>query len=237
MPNSWFQFKQFRINQERSAMKVGTDGVLLGAWTNLNGIKHIVDMGCGTGLVALMLAQRSKARIDGIEINQNAASQAAENFASSPWPERLNSICGDIKQVCKLLEGEFDLAVCNPPFFPGHVKPPEENRSYARHINANDWILWFNAAFEMTTSTGKAVFILPFENISERIKTADQSGFYPEAILNIRPKPGKEFKRCIVQFSKQKTEMIHHELTIETGERGIYTDEFKTLVKDFYLKL
>ena len=235
MPNTWFQFKQFRINQDRSAMKVGTDGVLLGAFINVDGVKRIADMGCGTGLVALMLAQRSGATIDGIELDQNAAFQAAENFSASPWPERLNCICGDIEQVSKLLDGEFDLAVCNPPYFPGHVRPPDENRSNARHLKDQEWFAWFSSAYKMTTSTGKAVFIFPYEDKEERLQTAEKAGFFPELILNVRPKPGKAFKRFVVQFLKEKVETEIKELTIETHQRGIYTNEFKTLMKDFYL--
>lgn len=236
MPNSWFQFRQFRINQDRCAMKVGTDGVLLGAWTPVpENTRKIADLGTGTGLLALMLAQRSEAGIHAVEVDKQAAEQAAENFAASPWSTRLTVICCDILSFAEQNKEPFDLVVCNPPYFPGHLLPSDPGRSKARHITTRsigDWLLTIS---HLMLPTGKAALILPFNETDNWLEEAALHGLYPEQRIHVRPLLEKSFKRVLLYLSKQPGTIRTNELTIETGKRGIYTREFYALVKDFYI--
>jgi len=236
--NTWFQFKQFKINQDRCAMKVGTDGVLLGTWLPVGRANRIVDMGTGTGLISLILAQRSSARITAVESDMEAAMQAAENFASSPWPERLECMVGDVHEFSLLPENQFDLAVCNPPYFPGDLLPPDDARSKARHMNQEeDWIMWLTSAFRLTAVAGKAAFVIPSDGIESRLERVADAGFYTEQVVSVSGNEIKKPKRVLLLLSKQPIHCIEKSLAIETHERGIYTDAFKKLVKDFYLNL
>ena len=132
MANSYFRFKQFTIHQEKCAMKVGTDGCLLGAWVDLSQSQRILDVGCGSGLIAIMTAQRcTNVTITGIEIDNEAASQATENAESSPWAERIEIICEDFLKFTP--EQQFDTIVSNPPYFSNSLKCPNDKRNKARH--------------------------------------------------------------------------------------------------------
>ncbi len=218
-------------------MKVGTDGVLLGTWLPLEGSNHIVDMGTGTGLIALLVAQRSKARIAAIEADMDAAIQASENFASSPWPQQLECIYGDVHVVSHLMAHQFDLAVCNPPFFAGDLVSPDKARTKARHMSEqDDWICWLDSAFRLTTNHGKAAFIVPSEGVEKRICQSEEIGFHTEQVIWVSGSIHKKPKRVLLLFSKQPTQKTEHSIAIETNERGNYTADFKTLIRDFYLE-
>lgn len=238
MANSWFQFKQFRIEQDKCAMKVGTDGVTLGAWTPLDNIRSVVDLGSGTGLISLMIAQRSKARIAGIESEMDAATQSASNFMNSPWPERLESVWADVHEMSQLWGGQFDLAVCNPPFFQGHVRPTNAPRNQARHLFSPHVAVkktWFDAAFQLTNEQGKAAFIFPFENEKEWLHQAKAAGWYVERMCHLQGHSHKEVKRVLVHLQKSPCETTSESLCIEGKERGTYTHAFGQLVDPFYL--
>ncbi|MFW5831965.1 MAG: tRNA1(Val) (adenine(37)-N6)-methyltransferase, partial [Prolixibacteraceae bacterium] len=131
--NDYFQFKQFKIIQKKSAMRVGTDGVLLGAWTGISGARQILDVGTGTGLIAIMLAQRSNAKITGVEIEKNAAREAFTNALQSPWRERINILHASFQEFTAAAPGKFDLVVSNPPFFINDKRPADIHKSVARH--------------------------------------------------------------------------------------------------------
>jgi tRNA1Val (adenine37-N6)-methyltransferase len=238
MSNSWFQFKQFRVDQDKCAMKVGTDGVLLGAWTPLNDVQSVVDLGSGTGLISLMIAQRSKARVTGIESDMDAAQQSAENFAKSPWPERLESVWADVHEMSELWDAQFDLAVCNPPFFDGHFRPSNAPRNNARQlVNAGQFEkkTWFDAAFKLTKPHGSAAFILPFDTADIWIKKAIEAGWFIENQVFVGGNLNKPFKRVLIFLKKMECVTSLTELFIEGSERGKYTFEFGELVKEFYL--
>ena len=131
-----FRFKQFGVRHEKSAMKVGTDGVLLGAWTNAENAKKVLDIGTGTGLIALMIAQRSKALITGIEIDEDAAEEAYENFVSSPWGDRLRVENSDFAVFSNICNEKYDVIVSNPPYFVDSLECPDEKRGKARHTSS-----------------------------------------------------------------------------------------------------
>ncbi len=147
-------------------MKVGSDSVLLGAWTEVNNIRNVADLGAGTGILGLMLAQRAKARVTAIDIDIDATIQSAENFSNSPWPELFESVCADIHELTDVYKGVFDLAIFNPPYFEGHVIAASANRTTARHLNdeSNSRLHWLKTAFEITNKEGKSSMIIPFEN-------------------------------------------------------------------------
>ena len=238
MSNSWFQFKQFKVEQDKCAMKVGTDGVLLGAWAPLENTRMVVDLGSGTGLISLMIAQRSKARITGIESDMDAATQSAENFVHSPWPERLESVWADVHEMSTLWAGQFDLAVCNPPFFQGHVRPSNAPRNQARHLLSPKTEIkktWFEAAYKITKETGRAAFIFPYEFAHEWLSEAESAGWYVQIRVNVRGHAGKEYKRVLVYLVKHPVAIQEEELCIESEERSVYTAAFGQLVSDFYL--
>jgi tRNA1Val (adenine37-N6)-methyltransferase len=236
MPNSWFQFKHFRVEQDQCAMKVNTDSVLLGAIVPLENIKTAVDLGAGTGLLSLMLAQREKIRVHAIEQDKDAALQCAYNFMKSPWPHLLESMWADVHGCRKIFENQFDMAICNPPYFENHLGATEENRHNARHLNASNSIEnWFDTAFQITNENGKAAFILPYFEVDNWCKIAEEIGWNVDEIIKVKPNPNKEYKRAILLLKKIATPTKSREIIIETEMRGEYSIEFQELVKDFYL--
>ena len=161
---SSFTFKQFHINQQHCAMKVGTDGILLGAWTDVSDCQYILDMGTGTGLVALMLAQRSHVhcQIEAVELDLLAAQQAQENFQASPWHNRLHLTRQDVQTYCQQTAHQFDLIVANPPYFAQGVECKNDERALARYVQQShlDWLNW---ATSCLSEKGKISFVLPYE--------------------------------------------------------------------------
>jgi len=237
MSNNWFRFKQFTIRQDKTAMKVGTDGVLLGAWACVDGCKKILDAGTGTGLIALMLAQRCRAEIDAIEIDTDAAIQASENVNESLWADRINVIQISFQDFCNSSESKYDMIVCNPPFFKNSLKAQDPSRNLARHFDQLDELELFTGALKLLESDGHLCIIFPAENEKEIISQAKSKGFYPSKILRIRPTSGKSFKRILVDFIFLECLPIEEELTIETGQRHAYSEEYLNLTRDFYYKL
>ena len=162
MPNPYFAFKQFTVRHDRCAMKVGTDGVLLGAWTDLSHSRRILDIGTGTGLIALMLAQRCMdARITAIDLDSAAVEQAQENIQASPWKDRIEALQQDICTYHP--NGTFDTIVSNPPYFIDSLKCPDGQRSTARHTDTLDADRLIGKVSELLTSDGRFSIILPAE--------------------------------------------------------------------------
>ncbi len=160
--NNWFEFKQFRIEQQKAAMKVGTDGVLLGAWTPIVDAQRILDVGTGTGLIALMLAQRSNARIDAVEIDKLASEEAEFNFAQSPWNDRLNVFNTNFQVFVNLPFVPYDLIVSNPPFFINSLKTKCAALSVARHDEMLSFDQLITGAKRLLSNTGRFCVIIPF---------------------------------------------------------------------------
>lgn len=239
MANTWFQFKQFRINQDRCAMKVGSDSVLLGAWTETKEIKKVVDLGSGSGILGLMLAQRIKARITAIESDIDAATQAAENFNNSPWPELFDSVCANVHLLRKEYAGVFDLAIFNPPYFDRHVEASTEARTSARHLSAdtNSRIDWLRTAYELTHEQGTASMIIPYENSEKWLNALDDSGWFVNKQCIVKGHAKAKVKRIMLLLKKAPCDCEISNLTIETEKRGEFTDSYRLLTKDFYLHL
>jgi tRNA1Val (adenine37-N6)-methyltransferase len=223
------------IRQEKTAMKVGTDGVLLGAWASVPRNGRVLDIGTGTGLLALMIAQRSVALIEAIEINPDAAKQASENIAESPWADRIKIICISFQEFCKLTLTKYDHIVCNPPFFSNSLKAKTHSRSLARHndqLELNDLV---SGVRDLLSPTGHFCVILPAEKESEISELTKVYNLLPSRILRIRPVPGKDFKRVLMDFTFSPLQLSEAEMTIESGARHQYSREYIDLTREFYL--
>ncbi len=235
MPNTYFNFKQFTINQDRCAFKVGTDGVLLGARADVSGVRNILDIGTGTGLIALMLAQRSDAEITAIEPDRQSFEQARMNVRQSRWAERIIVINSDLQNY-EPGETRFDLIVTNPPFFTGSLKNPDNVKAAARHdiyLNYNDLL---NGVLRLIGEKGRFVIILPFVEGNIFSGKAREYGLRCNKILKIKPLPASPVKRLILTFSGHQHDIIEdEELIIENGRRHEFTDDYKNLTRDFYL--
>ncbi|MBN2682982.1 MAG: methyltransferase [Bacteroidales bacterium] len=236
MPNNYFQFKLFKINQDKTAMKVGTDGVLLGAWTNCNIATKVLDVGTGTGLIALMMAQRSKAMIEAVEIEINAWLQAKTNFENSPWAYRLKVENASFQSYCdKGLVKIYDLIVCNPPFFNNSYKPESPQREIARHSILLSPLDLVSGVNQLLKDEGLFSVILPFSTHKEFIEIAEKNDLFCCRITIVRPLPNLEPHRVLMEFRKQQINCIENSLCIETGERHQYSADYIELTKDFYL--
>ena len=234
MGNSSFSFMHFTIQQEHCAMKVGTDGVLLGAWANLDGVRTALDIGTGTGLIALMIAQRAtEAIVSAIEIDEKAAAQAAENFAASKFRDRLSVRHVDIHN--DHVQSNYDLLICNPPFFPIGTPSPDVKRHIARHEASLDLNMLFIEAKKRLKGTSRLALIWPSEREEELMAGAKLHELYLARICRVKPNPSKEVKRILVEFQPSAPpSIIKEELVIELGERHVYSEGFKALTKDFY---
>jgi tRNA1Val (adenine37-N6)-methyltransferase len=235
-----FQFKQFSIQQDRCAMKVGTDGVLLGAWTPIDHKPYsVLDIGAGTGLVALMLAQRCHAeQIDAIEIDENAFEQCVENFENSPWNDRLFCFHASLDDFMDDLEDEeYDLIVSNPPFYSEDYKTESEQRDLARFQDALPFEDLIEAASVLLSENGIFSVIIPYKEEAKFIGLAKECHLFPFKITRVKGTPTTEIKRSMLAFSfTEHPNLTEDEVVIETA-RHQYTEDYIALTKDFYLKM
>ena len=234
-----FTFKQFVVEQDRCAMKIGTDGVLLGAWAPIdNHPFSILDIGTGTGIIALMLAQRSPAQqIDALEIDEAAYEQATDNFENSPWNDRLFCFHAGLDEFIEEPEDEYDLIVSNPPFYSEDYKTENESRDLARFQDAMPFGQLLEAADLLLSEHGIFAVIIPFKEEENFIALANEFELYPLKITRVKGTPTTEIKRSLLAFNRNKTtDLVINELVIETA-RHVYTQEYIGLTKDFYLKM
>ena len=236
MSNSFFSFKQFTVHQDKCAMKVGIDGVLLGAWASVENCQNILDIGTGTGLIALMLAQRSTASIIGIDIEKDAAVQATENVKTSPWKERIRILEQSFQDFAETTNQQFDLIVSNPPYFNNSLKAPLENRSIARHTDSLSHKELIENALKIMQPNGRICLILPVNEGSNCMQFAESQGLFCSKKVNVFPKRNGELKRLLLELKVGMAETEVSELVIEES-RHQYSPEFQELAKDYYLKL
>ncbi|MGY6648240.1 tRNA1(Val) (adenine(37)-N6)-methyltransferase [Wenyingzhuangia sp. IMCC45574] len=230
-----FRFKQFSIQQEKSAMKVGTDGVLLGAWTPVDTAKTILDVGTGTGVIALMLAQRNTvAKLHGVEIEQEAYKEARLNFKNSPWADRIS--IANASYIAFEGEHKYDLIVSNPPYYTDTFKDKDSERTLARHVG----VLNFNSLLEKTSElladNGACSFVVPFKEEVNFLALAKSKGLYPKKITRVKGRENVPFKRSLLYLVKESCTLKETELVIEI-DRHVYTKEYIALTKSFYLKM
>lgn len=233
-----FQFKQFSITQDKTAMKVGTDGVLLGAWAPIDHNPYsILDIGTGTGLIALMLAQRSYAeQIDAIEIDADAFEQAVGNFEESPWNDRLFCFHASLDEFMDDLEDEeFDLIVSNPPFYSENVSSGNESRDVARQNQSLPFEDLIEASSVLLSEDGILCVIIPFKEEKRFVELAAQADLYPNRITRVKGNATSEIKRSLIAFSRRpEIKIAETELVIENA-RHQYTDDYLALTSEFYL--
>lgn len=235
MSNNYFQFKQFTIEQSGCAMKVGTDGCLLGGWFDVSCSKRILDIGCGSGLISIMAAQRCDADITGVEIDKVASEQARTNVANSPWSDRISIINTDVLQYAP--ERPFDTIVCNPPYFINSLKCGTESRTLARHSDTLDCNSFFRKAGELLTKEGKVSIVIPTDLLEEWRDAAAINGFANSRLTYIKTTPRKVPKRVLVEFVRAYTaETVVSTLILE-DEPGVYSKEAQEILRDFYLKI
>ena len=233
-----FKFKQFQIQQDKTAMKVGTDGVLLGAWTPINNNPFsILDIGAGTGLISLMLAQRTSAdQIDALEIDENAYEQAVDNFESSPWSDRLFCYHAGLDEFMEDPEDEYDIIVSNPPFYTEDYVSGDESRDQARFESSMPFSDLIEAADLLLSENGILSVIIPFKEELNFLKIASDFELYPFKITRVKGTPTSELKRSLMAFSRQIKDVVTDELVMEISRHN-YTPEYIALTKDFYLKM
>ncbi len=236
---SVFQFKQFSVNQDQTAMKIGTDGVLLGAWTTIeNNPKAILDIGTGTGIIALMLAQRSNAeQIDAFEIDESAYEQAVENFENSPWSDRLFCFHAGLDEFLEEPEDEYDLIVSNPPFFSEDFRSENEQRDLARFQEAMPFEDLVEAADLLLSENGIFSVIIPFHEEDRFIELCAEVELFPIKITRVKGAQNTKIIRSLLAFKRFELAVLTaDELVIEIS-RHEYTPEYISLTKDFYLKM
>lgn len=230
---SKFRFKQFSVSQDRAAMKVGTDGVLLGAWVSLNGVKSVLDVGTGTGLISLMLAQRSELlKVSAIEICEDAIGDAKANFDASSWGDRLDVISSSLQEF---KYEAYDLIISNPPFFEASMLSEDVSRSKARHqefLSVKTLI-----SYAVQSNSKRLAVIYPIDSLQSIRKIAEEFNWHISRVCWVKPTLLQPVKRVMLELSADFQTLIEEELVIEDKGRHQYSDAYINLTKEFYLKM
>jgi tRNA1Val (adenine37-N6)-methyltransferase len=235
MANQEFVFKQFKILQDKCAMKVGTDAVLLGAWANTANAKKILDIGTGTGIIALMLAQKSGAKIDALDIDGDAYVQAKENIENCQWKERINVYHLSLQDFANDSENKYDIIISNPPYFIDSSKALGESRSNARHTDLLPYIDLLEGAIKLLQPNGKLYLILPVKEGEFFKAMANEKKMYLTKLTHVIPRKNKPYKRNLMRFEFVAKQFSEDEIIIEQDIRHNYTPEYKELTKDYYI--
>jgi len=232
-----FHFKQFSLSDDKSAMKIGTDAVLLGSWVEIESVHRILDVGTGSGIIALMMAQRTQARIDAVEIDAVTAEQANSNFAISPWAERIHIHISSVQHFAALHHSAYDLIISNPPFFANSLKSPDPNRSIARHNDSLPVNEFMQSADRLLNDHGKLTVIIPAEKSKSWIMEASIFDFVHTRCMNIIPRKGKPVHRVMMEFCRNGLQPAEEEILEILDTDGKYTENYKRLTSEFYLGL
>lgn len=234
--NKYFKFKQFTIWQEKTAMKVGIDGVLLGAWTWAENPSKILDVGTGTGLIALMMAQRFlNAKVDAVEIDATACEEAQFNINQSPWGERVQLFNASFQQFAEKEIPKYDLIVSNPPFFENSVKVKTVSRELARNSENLNIDELFSGVCKVMKEKSIFAVVFPYLRLDELIEVASKNGLSLSRLLKIKPNPEKPFHRVLAEFTHQNKPFPEDELTIESMVHHDYSEKYRNFTQDFYL--
>ena len=236
MSNPSFIFKQFTVFQHKGAHKVGTDAVLIGSWAQVEKARNILDIGTGTGIIALMMAQKSNAHIDAIDIEQSSFEQAQENVSHSQWHDRISVHHSSLQDFAKGRESKYDVIITNPPYFVDSYKAPDEERSHARHNDTLPFTDLVGGVKQLLSPEGKFYIILPTREATDFKNLAEKKGLYLVKRLRVKTKLINDTeKRHLMQFSFSKHPLTDQTLSIEKEGHHDYTDEYKLLTGDFYL--
>ncbi len=236
MANAYFQFQRFTVYHDRCAMKVGTDGVLLGTWADVAPARRVLDVGTGTGLIALILAQRGQALIDAIDIDADACSQAAENVRRSPFADRVRVWHQPLERYSPPEPIGYDLIVSNPPYFDETLKSPDRKRNLARHADTlplEDLLLH---AKRLLAPEGRLALILPFDQLNRFMAKSQEADLFLRRLTRVIPIEGGRPKRLLAELTLVPTPPpAHDELVIENADHH-YTEAFVAMIRDFYLR-
>ena len=233
-----FKFKQFSIRQDQCAMKVGSDGVLLGAWASVtHSPGSVLDIGAGTGILSLMMAQRCQASlIEAIEIDVNAYEQCVENFEQSQWCDRLFCYHASLLEFAEEVEDQFDSIICNPPFYPEHFKTESSSRNFARFQDAMPFEHLIFAVTQLLSEKGVFSVIIPITEEEKFLKLTTHFKLYLNKKTIVKGQPSSRPKRLLLEFSPFEKAIYIDELIVETSRHN-YTKEYIALTKNFYLKM
>jgi tRNA1Val (adenine37-N6)-methyltransferase len=231
-----FRFKRFSVSHDKTTHKVGTDGVLIAAWVNVQYAHAILEIGTGSGVMALVLAQRTgdNVHIDAVEIEKDSAQQAMENVAQSPWPTKVSvhNISIQAYQTAK----RYDLVVSNPPFFVNSSRPPEKNRSNARHTGELTFETLIETALKFLKPEGRFALILPFTEAIAFIEKAGQKNLYCHRRCEVQSRKHKPIERILLEFGLKANQTLTDNLVIH-GSNDEWSEEYVKLTGDFYLKM
>ncbi len=230
-----FRFKQFNIRQDNTAMKIGTDGTLLGAWVDVKKANEILDIGTGTGVIALMTAQRNQeAIVTAIEINEDAIIDASFNIQKSPWSERVG-LKNTSLQAFKT-EKKYDVIVSNPPFFENSLRSNSTNRNNARHTDSLHYTDILEFAQTHLNPNGIVAMILPVENAEQCLLESVNYGLSLKRKTWVKPVPHKPAHRIVFELTNEGVQNpLENELIVETGKRHDYTEDYIELTNAFYI--
>jgi tRNA1Val (adenine37-N6)-methyltransferase len=232
-----FKFKEFTVLQDKCAMKIGTDGVLLGAWATIQNEFSILDIGSGSGLISLMLAQRSNAElIDAIEIDGPAFEQSVANFENSDWSDRLFCYHASLQEFAEEIEDTYELIISNPPFYTDNYKTEDKQRNTARFTDALPFTHLFEAVAKLMDPSGTFALIIPYKEENKILEIAEVNRLFLKRACRVKGTTTTPIKRSLLEFSFSEQTPTYEALTIEI-ERHVYTLEYRKLVADFYLKM
>lgn len=230
MPNAFFHFKQFSVRHDRCAVKVGTDALLLGGWTDFKGAQRILDIGTGCGVLALIAAQRNpSARIDAIEIDDAAAEQAGENFAASPWPGRLRAHRMDVRRL--RTSERYDLIISNPPYYEGEMASPDDRHNVARHgggLSLNELV---ETSVDLLTEEGRLSVIIPIAREKDLLSAASALGLQLRRRCEVQYVEGRTAKRLLLELGRTALEVINENVTV-ADRHGNYATAYRGLLND-----
>lgn len=231
-----FHFQTFSLHHHRSTMKVGTDAVLLGIWTELSGVKSVLDVGAGCGIISLLLASRSSVVVDAIEIDRDSFEEASRNFEESPFSERLRIFHSDFNDFVPPENKRYDLIISNPPFFINDLQSKNPKKSLARHTHALTYEQLVKGAKWLLKKDGKISVVLPYRESRFFLQAALDAGFFVEKKMLIFPVLGKEPNRINLLLGRRPVEEKTEKFTIR-DENGKFTSQYVDLVKDYYVSV
>ena len=236
MKSSDFHFKQFSVNQNKSTHKVGTDGVLLGAWASIDNATRILEIGTGSGVISLMLAQRTSDNVslDAIEIEKEDADQALHNVSKSPWPEKIKIHHTALQDFFP--EKKYDLIISNPPYFVNSWLPPDKRRGQARHTHLLSFGELLQSSIRLLNIDGRLAIILPYQESLFFIEQAKKDGLFCIRRCAFRSRVHKPIERLLLEFSLKEEKVISEELTLYQ-DHDEWSDAYRRLTRDFYLKI